>query len=97
MSYAQLLYNDVNIVVIVFSFYSATLKQSSYFVCFGRRFTYYLFTVIIYLYISKRTPNFHFESLNFYQACVINFHIFRFTFFKLNITSGEPKPTAVLC
>ena len=97
MSCALLLYNDVNIVVIVFSFDSAALKESSYFVCFGRHFTYYLFTVIIYLYISKRTPNFHFESLNIYQACGINFHIFRFAFFKFNITSGEPKPTAVLC
>ena len=97
MGYALLLYNDVNIVVIVFSFDSAALKESSCFVCFGGHFTYYLFTVIIYLYISKRTPNFHFESLNFYQAFVINFHIFRFAFFKLNITSGEPKPTAFLC
>ena len=45
--------------------------------------------------LVEKKDNFHFESLNFYQASAINFHIFRFTFFKLNITSGEPKPTAV--
>ena len=47
--------------------------------------------------LVEKKDNFHFESLNFYQASAINFHIFRFTFFKLNITSGEPKPTAVPC